>query len=275
MPEVTVNQFAQVVGISVERLLQQLEEAGFAGKDAEARISDEEKTELLSYLRRKHGKNESAEPRKITLKRKTQSEIKVPLVVQGRGKTRSKTVNVEFRKKRTYIKRSVIEEEQAAVAAKAAEVEPGITPRTMEEQAPSTELSTVAKTGQQAVAETAGQAMELPLAAMPTAATPHTEPVTMPPHNVTDAAAIVEPGTAKKHYREGKADANRKAEPGEDKHGKHGWQELHVATDKSGRRKKRQKYKPVVMQVSTLHGFEKPTAPIVREVQIPGKHYGS
>ena len=106
MPEVTVGQFAEVVGISVDRLLEQLQEAGFTGKSALDSITDEEKTELLTYLRRKHGKQESAEPRKITLKRKTLSEIKVPLAVPGRGKSRSKTVSVEFRKKRTYVKRS-------------------------------------------------------------------------------------------------------------------------------------------------------------------------
>ena len=119
MPEVTVSQFADVVGISVERLIEQLQEAGFTDKSADDNISDEEKTELLTYLRRKHGKDESAEPRKITLKRKTLSEIKVPVAMSGRGKVRSKTVSVEFRKKRTYVKRSAIEEKEMAERAEA------------------------------------------------------------------------------------------------------------------------------------------------------------
>ena len=90
MPEVTVRQFAGVVGISVERLLVQLEEAGLTVKTADDKITDDEKTNLLACLRRKHGKADSAEPRKITLKRKTTSEIKVPLPSQGRGKTRGR-----------------------------------------------------------------------------------------------------------------------------------------------------------------------------------------
>ena len=71
------------------------------------RISDEAKLELLTFLRRSHGrKTESAAPRKITLKRKTQSELR-----QAAGQGRSRTVNVEVRRKRTYVKRDVLEEQ--------------------------------------------------------------------------------------------------------------------------------------------------------------------
>ncbi|MCK5431782.1 MAG: translation initiation factor IF-2 associated domain-containing protein, partial [Gammaproteobacteria bacterium] len=109
MPEVTLSQFASVVGIPVERLQEQIVESGLPEKSVDEMITDEEKNQLLSHLRDKHGKG-SSETKKITLKRKTSSEIKVPLSVQGRAKTQSKTVNVEFRKKRTYVKRSAIEE---------------------------------------------------------------------------------------------------------------------------------------------------------------------
>ena len=112
MPEVTVKQYAEVIQIPVERLLEQLKEAGLAGKSADDAISDNEKTELLGYLRRKHGKENEAGPERITLRRKTVSEIKIPATGLGsRSKVRSKTVSVEVRKRRTYIKRSVIEEE--------------------------------------------------------------------------------------------------------------------------------------------------------------------
>ena len=109
MPEVKLSQFAGVVGIPIERLQEQIVEAGLPEKSPDEMITDEEKNQLLSHLRDKHGKG-SSETKKITLKRKSSSEIKVPLSVQGRSKTQSKTVNVEFRKKRTYIKRSAIEE---------------------------------------------------------------------------------------------------------------------------------------------------------------------
>ncbi len=111
MAEVTVAQLADVVGIPVETLLQQMKDAGLSHKDAAQAVSDNEKEKLLAHLKRSHGDNDD-EPRKITLKRKSVSTLKV-----SGGQGRSKTVNVEVRKKRTYVKRSDVD------AAKAAEEE--------------------------------------------------------------------------------------------------------------------------------------------------------
>ena len=90
MSDVTVSQFAEVLKVPVDKLLKQLDEAGIRVAGADDRISDEAKTELLSHLRRAHGRAAeevaTAGPRKITLKRKTQSEIKVS-AAQGRART--------------------------------------------------------------------------------------------------------------------------------------------------------------------------------------------
>ena len=110
MADVTVRQFAEVVGISVDRLLEQFKEAGLPVSDADATISDAEKMELLSFLRNKHGAEGSdlKEPKKITLGRKSTSELR-----QTGGHSKGKSVTVEVRKKRTYVKRStVLEQEQ-------------------------------------------------------------------------------------------------------------------------------------------------------------------
>jgi translation initiation factor IF-2 len=103
MADVTVGDFAKVVGVSVERLLSQVKEAGLGHSKAEDPISNEDKSTLLSFLRRSHGAGESTDssPRKITLKRKTVETLKT---TSGHG--RGKTVSVEVRKKRTYVKRS-------------------------------------------------------------------------------------------------------------------------------------------------------------------------
>jgi len=108
MADVTVAQFADVLKVPVDRLLTQLDEAGIKVAGADARISDEAKMELLTFLRRSHGREEAAgsSPRKITLKRKSQGEIKVA-TAQGRART----VNVEVRTKKTYLNRSVLEEQ--------------------------------------------------------------------------------------------------------------------------------------------------------------------
>lgn len=107
MAEVTVRQFAEVVGIPIERLIAQLGEAGLSAKQADDSINDEEKLQLLTHLRQIHGKEseetEVAEPTKVTLQRKTLSEIRVP---NAQGKTT--TISVEVRKKKTYIKRGVM-----------------------------------------------------------------------------------------------------------------------------------------------------------------------
>lgn len=103
MAEVTVSELAKVVGASVDRLLSQMQEAGLSHDAADAPVSDEEKQKLLAYLKSLHGE-QSREPKQITLKRKTVSTLKT-----GAGR---KTVNVEVRKKRTYVKRNPEEQEE-------------------------------------------------------------------------------------------------------------------------------------------------------------------
>src|SRR5262245_26353916 len=107
MADVTVSQFAEVLKVPVERLLTQLDEAGIQVSGAEDTISDDAKMELLTFLRRAHGRTQAtAAPPKITLKRKSQGEIKVASA-QGRARM----VNVEVRTKKTYLNRSVLEQQ--------------------------------------------------------------------------------------------------------------------------------------------------------------------
>ena len=96
MAEVKVTELAKTVGASVDRLLLQMKEAGLSHTSPEDVVSDEEKQTLLGYLKGLHGEK-SGEPKKITLRRKTVSTLKTG---------NRKTVNIEVRKKRTYVKRS-------------------------------------------------------------------------------------------------------------------------------------------------------------------------
>ncbi|MEL6215688.1 MAG: translation initiation factor IF-2 N-terminal domain-containing protein, partial [Pseudomonadota bacterium] len=80
MADVTVTQFAEVLKVPVDKLLEQLDEAGISVEGADDTISEDAKMELLGYLRRQRGKSESklaAAPRKITLKRKSQTELRM------------------------------------------------------------------------------------------------------------------------------------------------------------------------------------------------------
>lgn len=97
MSEVTVKQLAAAVGSPVERLLGQMKEAGLPHASGEQAVNDEQKQVLLAFLKKSHGEAATdAEPKKITLKRKTTTTLNT-----GSGK---KAVNIEVRKKRTYVK---------------------------------------------------------------------------------------------------------------------------------------------------------------------------
>jgi translation initiation factor IF-2 len=113
MSDVTVRQLAQVLGMSADKLLAQLSEAGMKFNSPDQVVTSTEKVKLLGFLRRTHGKKdespEAAAPKQITLKRKQVGEITV-----SSGAAKGKTVNVEVRQKRTYVKRSEVEEQQAA-----------------------------------------------------------------------------------------------------------------------------------------------------------------
>ena len=120
MAEVKVTELAKTVGASVDRLLSQMKEAGLPHVSPEDMVSDEEKQTLLGYLKGLHGEK-GGEPKQITLRRKTVSTLKT-------GNRR--TVNIEVRKKRTYVKRS--EEDIQAQA----ELESDVKARQEVEQAP-------------------------------------------------------------------------------------------------------------------------------------------
>ncbi|MEX2335300.1 MAG: translation initiation factor IF-2, partial [Pseudohongiella sp.] len=126
MADVTVGELAKVVGVTAERLLAQIKEAGLPHKRVDEPISNEDKNALLLFLRRSHGSAEAMDsaPKKITLKRKTVATLKT-----SSGQGRGKTVNVEVRKKRTYVKRSELEPE------KPEEIE-AVAAEDMQEQAP-------------------------------------------------------------------------------------------------------------------------------------------
>ncbi len=102
MSKKTVRQLAEIVKIPLERLLVQLKEAGLRATKAEDEITEEEKTKLLAHLRQRHG-NFDAEnsPSRVTLKRRKVTELK-QANVPGSA---TKTISIEVRKEKTYIKR--------------------------------------------------------------------------------------------------------------------------------------------------------------------------
>ncbi|MCG9545000.1 translation initiation factor IF-2 [Vibrio sp. Isolate33] len=115
MTQLTVKALSEEIGTPVDRLIEQLADAGMK-KSGSDQVTDSEKQTLLTHLKKEHGDTSGeAEPTRLTLQRKTRSTLSV---AAGGGK--SKDVQVEVRKKRTYVKRSAIEDEAKREAEDAA-----------------------------------------------------------------------------------------------------------------------------------------------------------
>lgn len=107
MAEVKIEKLASDIGTSVDRLLKQLSEAGISKSDASDTVSEDEKAQLLAHLNKAHGGDGNAAPSRMTLKRKTRSTLSI-----NAGPGKAKAVQVEVRKKRTYVKRTPEEEQR-------------------------------------------------------------------------------------------------------------------------------------------------------------------
>ncbi|MCZ6804529.1 MAG: translation initiation factor IF-2 [Proteobacteria bacterium] len=277
MPEVTISEFAEDVGVPVKRIQEQLADAGLSKKKANDIITDTEKSELLSFLRKKHGKDENSESRKITLRRKTVSELKVSVAGQGRAKPRTKTVNIEFRKRRTYAKRSDVaetlkqEEETRLLEEQAvAELKKQQSEAESQNAAPVEVIKETEAQVEEAIEEQTVETVEEVIEEESTVSvesevvSPKDIETTSEPEPVVETPVVLEQKPATDKDKSNKDKSNKE-------HKRHGRQELHVATKGSGRRRKKpQRHKAVVQQQSNQqHGFEKPTAPVVRDVEIP------
>ena len=259
MPDITISEFANDVGVSVERIQEQLVEAGLPTKNAKDVITDVEKSELLSFLRKKHGKDNGDGPRKITLRRKTISELKVPVANQGRSKPRSKTVSIEFRKRRTYAKRSDLtqnlkNDEQLNLSAKQPD-EAIPEKEAVENERLVAEKNNIDNNSEHTEENIKESALQNDVAKDEILASQVIE--------IKDPVSEILPDID----TEKSADKEKKKKKDQAHHKR---KELHVATTVTGRRRKKIRPTPIIQQqTNKQHGFEKPTAPIVREVEIP------
>ena len=255
MADVSVKQFAEVVGISVDRLLEQLKEAGVKVSGVDATISDNEKMTLLSFLKGKHeSEGKSSEPKKITLNRKSTSELKV---TGTHGK--NKSVTVEVRKKRTYVKRSVVqEEEEERLAAERAERERiEAEQQAKEDEVKRQQDEELAK--RQAVLD---EEERIKSAAAEEKARLEAEELARKEAVEKARLQAAEPAADKR----GKSKKSEKEDKQETRYGR---KELHVKSDKSGSRKKQKPKRRASFDSTEEHGFQKPVSPVVRDVNIP------
>ena len=258
MADVTVAEFAATLKVPVEKLLSQLDEAGIKVQGAEDRITDDAKLELLSYLRRSHGRGEPemAAPRKITLKRKSHSELRV-----SADKGRARTVNVEVRKKRTYVKREALE-------AEAREKQEELEQQRRAEQA-AREAEERAERERREAEERARQEAEDEARRLAE------EEEARQRAADDEARRLLAEQQAREQAEREREKERRKREAEREARNRGAKQErtLHVAGDKSGKRRKRkqapERGRGARVSVEARHGFERPTAPVVREVEVP------
>ncbi|MBC3302213.1 bacterial translation initiation factor 2 (bIF-2) [Pseudomonas cedrina] len=264
MTQVTVKQLADEVKTPVERLLQQMREAGLPHTAADEGVSDSEKQSLLTHLKSSH-KAKVEEPRKITLQRKTTSTLRV---------AGSKSISVEVRKKKVFVQRSPEEieaerkrdlEERRAVENAARQKAEEEAKRRAEEEA----------RRQPAAAQPAGtDAVAAPGA--PVEAVREAAPVAPAPAPAADARKRDEPRRPDKP----RADDNNRRGGGGDGERKNAPHRASVkekapaprvaprTTDEESdgfRRGGRGKAK---LKKRNAHGFQSPTGPVVRDVQI-------
>ena len=261
MTQVTVKELAQEVAAPVERLLQQMREAGLPHTDAGQVVTDNEKQALLAHLKSSH-KAKVEEPRKITLQRKTQSTLRV---------AGSKSISVEVRKKKVFVQRSPEEiqaeqkrelEERRAVENAARQKAEAEARQRAEEEA-----------RKQPAAANSAQAPAAPAPAAPAPSVPDIDLAAVAPAPAPERKKE-EPRRPDKprndDRRGGSTDGERKNQP-------------HRATVKEKaptpraaprttdeesdgfRRGGRGKSK---LKKRNAHGFQSPTGPVVRDVQI-------
>ena len=274
MSQVTVTQLADVLGVDVERLITQLNEAGIKVSEPDADVTNEDKIKLLTYLRSSHGKEESddsTQPRKVTLTRKSVSELKVPTGGAGRTRVRgaapSRTVNVEVRKRRTYVKRGEIAEQEQSDPEREAAVKALEEAKLQREEAERAEREEAERRQREEQEQARLEEEE-----RKKREAEEEERLKEEARQRAEAESLkkVEEKVARQAAQK---DAERKATKGKaDASTRYGREELHIAP-KSKRRKPKRKggarAARVASSASTEHGFQRPTAPVKREIEVP------
>ncbi|MFI0474217.1 translation initiation factor IF-2 [Halomonas sp. HMF6819] len=269
MSDMTVKDFAVKVGRDVPRLLEQMKEAGLKHASESDAVSEEDKQTLLSFLKKSHGGSDAADAGKnrITLTRKTRSRIKTG--------ERGKTIEVQVRKKKTYVKRAEEEKPKAQEPVHSgprqlvgdmaeAEAERKV------QQAREAEARAEADKARAAEdAERAKQAEASNKAVAPDIDVPQLEIDETPAPDDMPPAPPKEGRTDRRTAPPKKAAAKKKGRDEDDDRGDREERKRGGGAKKAKRSERRGGRRSPGGSGNGKHGFQKPTQPIVREVSIP------
>lgn len=298
MSDVTVKQLAGVLGITAEKLMEQLESAGIPASSEDDAISNESKVKLLEFLRGSHGKEKkSLSPRKkVVLKRKTKEVLRV--ASGGSGVSKTKNINIEVKKKKVSVgpsqaemaeiekerqaaQQALEERKQQLAAEEHAKREAEEKEKNQQQEEERKAAEEKAKEEQERMAyeaeqeelrqqEEAQQKMAEEQAKIEKAKveTANKEAEKKKRHDeLVDQQvqkAITERANRKKREQE-KANKSRGRDQNDQSNTRYGRKQLHVQPGNKSDRKARKH----VVPSNAEHGFQKPAAPVVKTVAVP------
>jgi translation initiation factor IF-2 len=268
MSKVTVSQLADVLGVDSEKLLSQLNDAGIVAGSGDDAVSNDDKKKLLAHLRASHGKVESdaTAPRKVTLKRKTVSELRV----SGSGpRAATRTVNVEVRKRRTYVKREVVQEQMGTPDAEREEarvlLEESRAKRAAEEQV----LQDAANKARLQKEEEARKVAEEQARKEAEEQSRKEAEEKVQKEKARRRAEDEERKREEERSRKLAEEKRRREQEKSKSKTRYGRKELHVASGAPVRRRKPGLRARPSSSRPSEHGFSRPTAPVLHEVAVP------
>jgi translation initiation factor IF-2 len=238
MADISITQLAKLVRTTPERLVEQLRDAGVQVKDAEQKITEAEKRQLLLYLQRSRQSGDGGDAGSTGALSKKRSKITLKSKRESVVKSGKKNVKVEIRGKRKIEM-------------------PAVTPEAPVESAP---VSATTETSKPAAAEVQ-QAAE-PEEQVAVASPEEDIVIEQPPEPKEPESETSSDKDKKGGKRDSRSYRHQKAEERE---------ELHMKATGKKRKKKAEKTRQTQQtgKASLAHGFAKPTAPVVREVAIP------
>ncbi|QCU90273.1 translation initiation factor IF-2 [Thiomicrorhabdus sediminis] len=255
MAEVSIKKFAETLNLSVEKLVSQLDASGIKGKKESDSLSEEEKRTLLSYLKGLHGEKAEDTPKKVTLRRKQTLNLSAG---SGSGK---RTVNVEVRKKRTYVKKPEVAEEvveETPVEEVAVEETVVETPVVEQAVVAATEDKAFAAKTDSKDAKKDGKVDSKDIV------------------DVAPKAPKEDHSNASKKAKDKKHHETRKVNDGNDGPPKGGHKKAagkgkgrSIVDDNRTPKMRRGGNKKFAKQAENQHGFQQPTEAVVREVKVP------
>ncbi|MDF1645730.1 MAG: translation initiation factor IF-2 [Legionellaceae bacterium] len=283
MADVTVKQLALDAGIPVERLLTQLQSAGLSITTEDQSVNEEQRRTLLSHLNVNKTQETAASPERITLRRKSVSQVTL-----GQDAHRGKTVNIEVRKKRTYVKRSSLPEPEVPAEVEEDEIklDVEVTPEVEVSEAP--EISDTADTleGSDSPAEDteiSSDKSDGVSAQVEASVSSDTDGVVS--DIVSEATSVPEPAPepVKDKKKEHGGNAPKTEVRSDNKKGKKKSKYSSASKEENdsrfsgqGRRSKFKKRKGAEKsdryreaEESLTHGFAKPTEPVIHDVAVP------